>query len=49
MRVMLDATPRGAQFWDKSLQLVDCNQATIRLFNLASKQEYLEKFDELSP
>jgi signal transduction histidine kinase/CheY-like chemotaxis protein len=48
-RLMLDATPLGAIYWDKNLRSVDCNEESVRLFGLKSKQEYLERFMELSP
>ena len=43
-RIMLDTTPIGAQFWDKNINVIDCNQETLRLFNVPSKQEYLNNF-----
>jgi len=46
---MLDATPVGVHFWDKSLKMYDCNQAAIKLFDLSDKQEYMDNFSQLSP
>ena len=48
-QVMLDAMPFCCNFWDENYNNVDCNEAAARLFDLSSKAEYLEKFDELSP
>ncbi len=48
-RIMLDAMPIGCAFWDESHGCVDCNQAAVELFGLSSKQEYLERFFDLSP
>ncbi|MCL2183443.1 MAG: ATP-binding protein [Chitinispirillia bacterium] len=48
-QLMLDATPLCANFWDKKLNNVDCNQEAVRLFGLSSKKEYLDKFYDLSP
>ena len=48
-QAMLDATPLCAQIWDENFNIVDCNQAAIKLFHLSSKQEYLEKYYELTP
>jgi signal transduction histidine kinase/DNA-binding response OmpR family regulator len=48
-KVMLDTTPLCANFWDKNLELIDCSQEAVKLFSLSSKEEYLEKFYELSP
>ena len=49
MKAMLDATPFGAQFWDKNLNIIDCNEATVTLFGLSNKLEYLNDFDTFSP
>jgi len=48
-KMMLDATPLCASFWDKNYKIIDCNQEAIRLVGASSKQEYLEKYDEFSP
>jgi len=48
-QIMLDATPLCANFWDKNLQIIDCNKETLKLFGLTNKKEYLEKYSELSP
>ena len=49
MRIILDATPFGTQIWDASPKVIDCNQATVDLFGLSSKQEYMDKFYDLMP
>ncbi len=49
MRIMLDATPLCCNFWDEHFNNIDCNQEAPKLFDLSSKQEYLERFMELSP
>lgn len=48
-RIMLDATPLCANFWDKNYKNIDCNQKAVELFDLKNMQEYLDKFKELSP
>jgi diguanylate cyclase (GGDEF)-like protein len=48
-RLMLGSIPLGCQIWNKDLNIVDCNAAAVRMFGLASKDEYLERFHELSP
>ena len=48
-QIMLDATPLCANFWDKDFRNIDCNQEAVKLFDLKDKQEYLERFPELSP
>jgi signal transduction histidine kinase/CheY-like chemotaxis protein/HPt (histidine-containing phosphotransfer) domain-containing protein len=48
-RIMFDAAPLCACFWDEHLRLIDCNQEAVKLFELSDKQEFLEKFNWLSP
>ncbi|MDR1836980.1 MAG: response regulator [Treponema sp.] len=48
-RVMLDATPLCANFWDRNFNNIDCSQEAVKMFGLSSKKEYLERFGELSP
>ncbi len=49
MRIMFDSMPLGANFWGKNFEHIDCNMTSATLFGLSSKQEYLERFMELSP
>ena len=48
-RIMLDATPLCCNLWDEHFNNIDCNQEAVNLFELSSKQEYLDRFFELSP
>ncbi len=48
-QIMLDAMPLSMSFWDKNYNLVDCNAASVKLFGFSSKEEYLAKFNEVSP
>ncbi|MDR0301893.1 MAG: response regulator [Treponema sp.] len=48
-QIMIDAAPFCALFWDKNLNLTDCNQEAVRVFELADKQEFIDKFGMLSP
>ena len=48
-RIMLDSTPLGAQFWDKNINVIDCNQETLRLFSAPNKQDFLENFYSFFP
>jgi signal transduction histidine kinase/ActR/RegA family two-component response regulator len=48
-KLMLDATPLGAIYWDRNLRCVDCNEESVRLFGAKDKKEYLDKFMDLSP
>jgi len=49
MRIMFDATPLCANFWDKNYNNIDCNLEAVKLFGLSSKKEYNDRFFELSP
>ncbi len=48
-QIMLDATPLCSNFWDENCNNIDCNQAAANLFDLPSKQAYLDNFNNLSP
>jgi signal transduction histidine kinase/BarA-like signal transduction histidine kinase len=48
-KIMLDALPMCCSFWDERGNNIDCNQEAVRLFDLSRKEDYLEKFHELSP
>jgi len=48
-RVMLDSIPIVANFWDKNHNNIDCSQEAIKLFGLSNKNEYIDKFFDLSP
>jgi diguanylate cyclase (GGDEF)-like protein len=47
--LMLDHIPLCCQVWDKDINIINCNKAIISLFGLKSKQEYIDRFYELSP
>jgi signal transduction histidine kinase/CheY-like chemotaxis protein len=49
MRLIFDFMPLGANFHDRNYDFFDCNQSAINMFGLTDKQEYIEKFPELSP
>lgn len=48
-KLMLDATPLCCNLWNKKFNNIDCNEAAVKLFGLKDKQEYLDRFFELSP
>jgi signal transduction histidine kinase/DNA-binding NarL/FixJ family response regulator len=49
IKIMLDATPLTSRLWDKDLNLIECNEAALKLFGMSNKQEYIERYFELSP
>ena len=48
-QVLFNATPLGASLWDSSYNLIDCNDESVRLHKLSSRQEYLDNFYDLLP
>ncbi len=48
MRIMFDSMPLCASFWDNNFNIIDCNLSAPKLFDLESKEAYLEKFLQLS-
>jgi signal transduction histidine kinase/CheY-like chemotaxis protein len=48
-QLMLDAMPLSCMLWDENCKLISCNKEAIRLFQLSSKQEFIDRFYELSP
>jgi signal transduction histidine kinase/DNA-binding response OmpR family regulator/PAS domain-containing protein len=49
LQLMLDAMPLCCSLWDKDLNIIQCNEEAVKFFHMKNKQEYLEKFFELSP
>jgi len=49
VQIMFDAMPLGSSYIDANLNILDCNEGMLKIFNLSSKEEYVEKFYELSP
>ncbi|MCL1829517.1 MAG: ATP-binding protein, partial [Oscillospiraceae bacterium] len=49
VRIMLDATPLACRLWNKDFRIFDCNEETVRLFGLKSKNDYMERHFEFSP
>ncbi|MCL2264643.1 MAG: ATP-binding protein [Treponema sp.] len=48
-KIMFDATPLCANFWDSDLNLIDCNNEALNLFNITNKKEYINNINDLSP
>jgi len=47
--IMLDATPLGVTCWLEDFSIMYCNNAAVKLFDLADKEECMENFFDLSP
>ncbi len=48
-KLMLNTSPVCSTIWDRQLNMIDCNDAALRLFQLESKEEFAENFEKLSP
>ncbi|MCL2704864.1 MAG: ATP-binding protein [Spirochaetaceae bacterium] len=48
-KLLMDATPFACRLWSKDLKIFDCNEAAFRLFKMQDKQEYIDRYFELSP
>ena len=46
-KLMLDSSPLACNIWDADINIIDCNEAAVKLFDLSSKAEYCEKFMQL--
>jgi len=49
LQSMIEAIPLGCCIADESLNVLDCNNATVELFGLKDKQEYIDRFHDLFP
>jgi signal transduction histidine kinase/PAS domain-containing protein len=49
VRLMLNTTPLCCSLIDKDINIIECNEAAVKLFNLENKQEFMDRFFELSP
>ena len=48
-KLLMDATPFACRLWNKDFEIFDCNEEAVRLFKLSDKQEYIDRYFELSP
>ncbi len=48
-QIILKHLPFGVDFWTDKFELVDCNEGSLNLFGLSSKQEYFDNFHTFSP
>ncbi|MDR0322735.1 MAG: PAS domain S-box protein, partial [Treponema sp.] len=47
--LMIEHAPLIITLWNKDHQILDCNQAAIRILGMASKEDYINKFYERTP
>ncbi|MCL2662516.1 MAG: ATP-binding protein [Oscillospiraceae bacterium] len=48
-RLLLDTSPIVINLWDKNSRIFDCNEESVRLFNMKDKVDYANRFHDLSP
>ncbi len=41
-KIVLDNVPLAIFFWDENMQLLDCNNEALRMFNCPSRQEFID-------
>ena len=49
MQLILDSSPLACIIHDKDLNIMEVNQEVVHLFEVEDKQEYIDRFTELSP
>ena len=49
IQIMLDSSPLVANIWNKDFQNIYSNKEAVKLFGLSSKQEFVDRFYDLSP
>ncbi len=47
--LMLNATPLACRLWNRDIQIIEINEAVLKLYGLKDKQEYLDRFADLMP
>ena len=47
-KLMLDSSPLTCNVWDDDVNIIDCNEAAVKMFDLSSKAEYCEKFMQMN-
>ena len=49
LRIAIDNMPLVSNFRDREFNVLECNEEAVKLFDLRNKDEYLERFFDLSP
>ena len=49
MRLMIDAMPLACRLISRDHEIIDYNKETVKLFEMAGKEEYLKSFDYFAP
>ncbi len=46
---MLESMPLGVHFWDENLELIDCNNESLKLFGYETKEDFLANISTMYP
>jgi len=49
LRTIIDNMPLGSYLRDRNFNVLECNKAAAKLFDLSGKEEYLKRFSQLTP
>jgi len=49
VKLMFDAMPMGCHLWNSDLKMIDCNDASLRLYGFQTKEEHIRRFHEMYP
>ena len=49
IQTILETSPMLIEIWDDKFNVVDCNQRTLDVLGLSSKEEYTRRYDEFIP
>ncbi len=47
--LMLNATPLACRLWNRDIEIIEINDAVLKLYGLRDKQDYLDRFADLMP
>ena len=48
-RLLIDAMPLSCHLWDRNLNMFDLNEASLKIFQVNDRREFIERFFEFSP
>jgi PAS domain S-box-containing protein len=49
IQLLLDKTPLSVHLWDKNLNIIACNEQSVKMFNAKDKKEFTGRFLDFSP
>jgi len=49
LKLMFEHSPLAIDFWNRKLEIIDCNEEAVRRYGLSSRQEYIDRISDFSP